>query len=149
MARGVSFQVEGGEALERALLDLDVKVRKRLAGSAVGAAARLVRDAARATVRARSHETGSLEEAIIAKRIKSSGELAALYIVTPRRRKTGSKKSKMKQKTAPHAGYVEFGTVKMAAEPYLAPALRHNARKAIDIIAERLHKGIIKEAKKK
>lgn len=33
---------------------------------------------------------------------------------------------------APHAGFVEFGTVKMAAQPYLTPALEAERQRFLD-----------------
>lgn len=145
----VTFKVEGLDKLQERLLQLNEKVQKKLGNAAVGAAARSIRDQAKANVRRQSVDTGSLEGSIIAKRMKADGDLAALFIVTPRTKKTGSKKSRAKQKTAPHARFVEFGTVNMTPEPFLEPALRHGAGKAIKIITERLEKGLIREANKK
>ena len=49
-----------------------------------------------------------------------------------------SKKTGLKQTSAPHAHFVEFGTVNMPAEPFLAPAFDVEKERAAAAIAEKL-----------
>jgi HK97 gp10 family phage protein len=117
--------------------------------SATGAAARLVKEAAKDNVRrSPSIETGSLLDAVIVKKMpKSQTSLTSEHIVTVRGRGKPANKKGQKIARAPHAHYVEEGTVKMPAEPFLRPALDRNIGKAVDVMVERLDRRLIREGR--
>lgn len=51
-------------------------------------------------------------------------------------------------KSAPHSHLVEFGTVKMAARPFLSPAFKENESKIRDKIVESIGRGVLRESRK-
>ena len=104
--------------------------------------ASLIKKLARRNVTASpSVVTGSLRDAIISKKIpKSQTPYASEHIVTVRGRSKRGKKLKNKQSIAPHARYVEFGTVNMPAEPFLAPAFDHGKKEATDKMIEKIRR---------
>ncbi len=148
MADSVTLRVDGLQALGRSLERLKTDVALKLAGRATGKAASVVKKAAKNNIRSSpSVETGSLLDAVIAKKIpKSQTALTAEHIVTVRRRSSG-RKTKNKQATAPHARFVEYGTVNMPPEPFLGPALSRNITEATRVIADTLSDGIVKASR--
>lgn len=141
----VTFKVDGLQALSERMRNLSTKIATRGAVRATGAAAQIVRTAAKDNIkRSPSIVTRSLLDAVILKKLpKSQTSLTSEHIVTVRRSVRG-KKTKTKQATAPHAVFVEFGTVNMPAEPFLRPALARNVSRAIDVMAKRLEDEITK-----
>ena len=146
MANSITIRVDGLAALGERMRGLSAKVANRVSGRATSRAASIVKKAAKDNIRrSPSIVTGSLLDAVIMKKLgKSQTSLTSEHIVTVRRRKTG-RKTKTKQPTAPHASFVEFGTVNMPAEPYLRPALSRNIQPAIQAMKDALEAGIIKE----
>ena len=144
------IEVNGLRELGLALRELGDKGAKRACAGATGAAARYVKEQAKSNIRSSpSVETGSLLESIIVKKVpQSQTDLTSAHIVTPRHRRTGNAKTRSRQSTAPHALYVEFGTVNMPAEPFLEPALSRNVGRATEVMKEKLASGIDREAKK-
>lgn len=147
MADSVTFEVKGLRELGERMRGLSAKMQNSIAASATGAAASIVKKAAISNVvSSPSVDTGSLRDAIIAKKIpKSQSQYTSEHIVTVRGRgKPKVNKKGVKQAQAPHAGLVEFGTVNMPAEPFLRPAIDNNIDKATnamrDKIASRLTK---------
>jgi HK97 gp10 family phage protein len=128
---------------------LSADVHRKAARAATNAAAQVVRKAAKANIKASpSVETGSLHDAVIARRIPpAQTRLTSEHIVTVRGRGKPANKKGQKIARAPHAHFVEFGTVNMPAEPFLGPALKNNQREALDAMADRLRKRIEKAGK--
>lgn len=137
-----TVQVLGLRELGEAMRELKAEVAKSIAGSMTNAAAQVIKKAAVANVRRNpSIETGILRDSIIVKKIpRSQTELTSQHIVTVRGRgkiiRRGKKKGQ-RQTEAPHAGFVEFGTVNMRAEPFLRPAFDHDKEKAVEAMKER------------
>lgn len=138
--------VSGLRELGEAMRNLSSDIALKIARAATGAAASVVKKAARANVaRSPSVETGSLRDAVIAKRVPpAKTRLTSEHIVTVRGRGKPANKKGQKIARAPHAGYVEFGTVRMPAEPFLRPALEQNQKGAIEAMKTRLAKRIAK-----
>lgn len=149
LGSNVSVRVDGLRELGARFKELKADMQQRAAWQAAGRAASVVKRAAKQNVQSSpSVESGSLLDAIVAKRVpRGEKRYTAEYWVTVRRRKTGKRKTKSKQQYAPHAGFVEFGTVKMPAEPYLRPALANNVQKASDAMRDKLAKAIAKFSK--
>jgi HK97 gp10 family phage protein len=149
MADTVTFEVKGLQQLGENMRGLSEAVNKRLAAAATGAAAKVVKEAAKQNVRnSPSVDTGSLLESIISKKIPNSQSgLTSAHIVTPRHHRT-RRKTKTKQSVAPHAVFVQFGTVNMPAEPFLDVALSRNIGRATDAMKQKLASGIAREVAK-
>lgn len=146
MPTTVTIHVDGLQQLGERLSKLAAKVATKSAVRATGAAAQLVRKAAKDNIkRSPSIVTGTLLDAVILKKLpKSQSTLTSEHIVTVRRAKRWGSKAKTKQVTAPHATFIEFGTVNMPAEPFLRPALERNVQPAIDVMKARLTEEIFK-----
>ena len=147
----VKVRVEGLRELGERFKRLKVDMQDKAAWAATSRGASIVKTAAKATIRRQSWETGTLFKAVVMKRApKGQRQTTAEHWVTVRRRRTGkkvSKKSRTVQETAPHAGFLEFGTVKMQAEPYLGPALKDNIGTVTEAMRKSLAKSIAKYSK--
>jgi HK97 gp10 family phage protein len=123
-----TFHVSGLRELGEAMRELKKEVSQSIARSMTNAGAQVVKKAAIANIqRNPSIDTGSLRDSVIVKKLpRSQSQLTSEHIVTVRGRgkiiKRGKKKGQ-RQTEAPHAHFIEFGTVKMKAEPFLRPAL--------------------------
>lgn len=146
MADTVSFRVSGIEDLQNRFLALAEDMQKKAASSATLAAAKLVK--AKAIQNAPRYEKphtlngvvvqpGNLKRNIVAKKVRDDKSLTSQHIVTVR--------GKAKYGFAARYGrLVEFGTVKMAPEPYLRPALLSEKNRAADAMADKLRERIEK-----
>jgi len=140
----VTINVSGLAELAERMRTLNAKVAQSSSKKAVAAAASVVKKAAidKAPDSDEPHKVadttvqpGNLKKNIVMKKVKSN--LTAEYVVTVRgQRKYGY--------AARYGRLVEFGTVKMGPEPFLRPAFQENIRKAIDAMAAKLTKEIIK-----
>jgi HK97 gp10 family phage protein len=145
MATTVTVKVEGLRELGEKLRRMDAKMQKRVAPRATSRASQIVKKAAIRQVDANpSIETGSLRGAIVTKKVpKSETQDTSAHYVTFRTKQSG--RAKGKQRTAPHARFIEYGTVKMQAEPVLRPAFDQKAGEAqqemIKVIREMVEDG--------
>lgn len=139
-------RIDGLAALERSMRELTVDLRGKVARAGTNAGAQIVRKAAKANIeRSPSIDTGDLRDAVIVRRIPPAETvLDSEHIVTVRGRGKPYNKKGQKIARAPHAHFVEFGTVKMPAEPFLRPALEQNVKAATEALADRLRKRIAK-----
>ena len=141
----VTVHVEGLRELGEKMRLLDAKVSTRLATRATGKAANVIKKLAKQKIQSNpSIDTGSLLNSVIVKKIpKSQTSLTSEHIVTVRGRgKPKINKKGVKQAQAPHASLVEYGTVKMKAEPYMRPAFDNGKAGALATIVETLRDGI-------
>jgi len=131
-------RVDGLQALGESMRELSRDVALRVAGQSTNAGAQLIKKQAKRNIEASpSVQTRSLLDAVIVNKVpKSQTSLTAEHLVTVRGR--GKKKTKGKQTIAPHAHFVEFGTVNMRPEPFLAPAFDTEKERAVAAIAEKL-----------
>lgn len=137
-------RIDGLRELGEAMRSLSRDIALRVAGQATNAGAQLVKKKAiRNVVASPSVDTGSLRDAIIVKKIpRSQTPLTSEHIVTIRGKSRRGRKSKRHQTIAPHARYVEFGTVYMRAEPFLAPAFDTEKGNAVEAIKNKLRQRI-------
>lgn len=147
----VATKIRGMADLSANMKALSKAVQTRIAHQATVAGAKPVRAEAKANIkRNRSIVTGSLLAAIIMKRLsKKETKLTSETIVTVRgraRKPTKGKKNTSKKiaAIAPHAHFVELGTVKMSARPFLAPAFESKKGEALNKMQETLDRGIAK-----
>jgi HK97 gp10 family phage protein len=124
-------------------------VQTRGGRAATNAAAQIVKDAAIVNITTSpSIETGSLREAVIVKRIPDAqSDVTSEHIVTVRGRGKPENRKGQRIALAPHAHFVEFGTVHMPAEPFLRPALEHHTREATNAMAESLRRSVARASK--
>lgn len=145
-----TVRVEGLRQLGEAMKELGTEVAMRISASMTGAAAKVIKTAAIQNVETSpSIETYSLRDSIIVKKIpKSQSRLTSEHIVTVRGRGKVSKKTGVRQTSAPHASLVEFGTVNMPAEPFLRPAFDQRKTEAVQVMKETGEKRIAAAARK-
>lgn len=132
-------QVQGlkelGERMRRLSADMAGKVARQATAAGAGVA--------RKNIRARApKDTGNLQAAIVMKRVRNTN-LTEEYIVAPRkgkRRDVRAAKAGTGKlgKDAYYAHMVEFGTVKMAAQPFVRPGFEESVQPATQAIAKRL-----------
>lgn len=134
--------VAGLRELGEAMRGLSADINKRIARSATNAAGQVIKKAAQ--LKAPS-DTGNLRKNIIVKRLPpNQTKLTSEHIVTVRRGKLTAKQQATGLRDAYYASFVEFGTAKASAQPFLRPAFDTGKGKAVDAMAGKLAKRIAK-----
>lgn len=132
MADKVTMKIEGLAELDAKLRAMGPDIAKSALRGAVGSAARLIRDEAKAT---NSDDTGRTDRAIYAKLLaKESSENLATYIVGVR---SGSRERR-KNRDAFYWRFIEFGTSKLPAKPFMRPAFEKLKVACVELIAKRI-----------
>jgi HK97 gp10 family phage protein len=161
MADTVSVGFSGLRELGEAMRGLEAKVSKKVAFQATVKAARFVREKAKENlIRNGSVDTGALLNSIVVKRLTRTGNTAdyAVTVSTASMKKYVEKSRARRHRIEGNATYenlgdffyarfVEFGTVKTHARPFLRPALENNKDEAAKIMIEALRQGIAKATK--
>jgi len=136
MAKSVTVKVEGLQELGMRMKSLSEDVNKRIARAATAAGAVVIRNSAQAKVPV---DTGNLKKNIIVKRLpKGESSLTSEHIVTVRKGKLTAKQKGSGLKDAYYGQFVEFGTAKMPARPYLRPAFDQDKERAVEAIKSRI-----------
>lgn len=147
----IKAHVEGLDVLRRALLELPKELHKGPLRAAVSAAAKVVQD--QAIVNA-PEQSGTLKRAIYRTRSnEASSSVQESFIVgvrqgkkfQSRRRKSGVMSA---NRDAFYWRFLEFGTVKMAAKPFLRPAFDETKWRAVEAMRLRLAAAIQRAAMK-
>lgn len=157
MARAGTVRIEGLAQLERALRELPERIAHRALRVSVYAGAKVIRDAARAqapkAAQSLGHKRpspGTLKRSVIMKHIRelSGGGRQTFYVLVRQGRKyrNQGKRGNLSQ-DAWYWRFVEFGTRKMNARPFLRPALESRRREAVGAIKQRLTQRIEIEAR--
>ncbi len=157
MGKREIVKVEGLAELARALRELPDRVAKNDLRVSVYAGAKVIRDEARirapraiASVGSDQPPPGTLKRSVIMKHIPELSSLTRqTFFVTVRHGKKYRKQGK-KGNLSQDAWYwrfVEFGTRKMRARPFLRPALEAKRRDAVQAMKDRLTERIEIEAK--
>ena len=148
MAKFESVQVQGLDQLAKALRELPQRVARNGLRAAVYAGAKVIRDEAKlhapvatGNLGANQPPPGTLKRSVIMKQIPElSGAQKQTFFVTVRHGKKYRKQGK-KGNLSQDAWYwrfVEFGTVKMSARPFLRPAFDMKKHEAVTAIKTRL-----------
>ena len=148
MAKFESVQVQGLDQLAKALRELPQRVARNGLRAAVYAGAKVIRDEAKlqapvatGDLGANQPPPGTLKRSVIMKQIPElSGAQKQTFFVTVRHGKKYRKQGK-KGNLSQDAWYwrfVEFGTVKMSARPFLRPAFDMKKHEAVTVIKTRL-----------
>lgn len=141
----VEIKVDGLDSLMRALHELPDRVAKNALRSAVNAGATEIKRGAREKAPV---DTGRLKRSLYQRQIREQSSLyQQTYFVGVR---TGPKRGKDGKKDysqdAWYWKFVEFGTSKIVARPFLRPAFEGNKEAAVNRIAEKLDERIQKYA---
>lgn len=151
-----SVQIKGLAELNRALSQLPDRLARNVLRGSVAAGAAVIRREARerapravGPMPAGQPPPGTLKRAIYSAQARRlSGLLQQVYhvgVVSGKRAKIGKAKSG-KSKDAYYWRFVEFGTVKMAAQPFLRPAFEAKKLEAVEAIrrymAERIEREV-------
>ncbi len=158
MAKRETFKTEGLAELGKALRELPERVARNGLRVSVYAGAKVVRDEARARAPKAAQSLGpnqpppgTLKRSVIMKHIPELSSLTRqTFFVTVRHGKKFRKQGK-KGNLSQDAWYwrfVEFGTRKMRAQPFLRPALEAKRREAGQAMKDRLSERIEMEANK-
>jgi HK97 gp10 family phage protein len=155
----ITVQITGLKELQNALNQLPKEIQGRPLRSAVSAAAKVIVDDVKARVPV--GETGNLKTAVYRYRSRrNSATGKETFFVGIRQGKAQFKDTAYNRrrgrvgksyKTAGEAYYwrfLEFGTAKMQAKPFLRPAFEANKSRAVEVIKDRLGKSIQTQAKK-
>lgn len=142
MASSVTVKIEGLSELGARMKTLTSDVNNRIARAATAAGAVVIRNAAQQKVPV---DSGNLKKNIIVKRLpKGESPLTSEHIVTVRKGKLTSKQKSSGLKDAYYGSFVEYGTAKMPAQPFMRPAYDQNKEKAAEAIKDRIRKRIEK-----
>lgn len=158
----LEIQLKGFDELEAKLRALGPKIATNGLRSANRAGAVVFRDAAKAQVIANgSFRTGTLHDNIIVYAKRESKDHRPVHAVgikgkykryknTRLNRRLGIARQKYRVLGDAYYGrFVELGTSRMAAKPFLRPAFAANIDRAIEAVRVRLEKIVEREAKKK
>ena len=148
MAKFESVQVQGLDQLAKALRELPQRVARNGLRAAVYAGAKVIRDEAKLQAPVATGDLGpnqpppgTLKRSVIMKQIPElSGAQKQTFFVTVRHGKKYRKQGK-KGNLSQDAWYwrfVEFGTIKMSARPFLRPAFDIKKHEAVTAIKTRL-----------
>jgi HK97 gp10 family phage protein len=136
MASSVTVKVDGLSALGKRMQGLSEDVNNRIARAATAAGAAVIRKAAQAKVPV---DTGNLKKNVIVKRLpKGESSLTSEHIVTVRQGKLTDKQKGSGLQDAFYGRFVEFGTAKMPAQPFMRPAFDEKKQEAVEAIKDRL-----------
>lgn len=142
----VTVEVKGLRELNSALHQLPDRVNRRVLRASVAPAADLIRKEAQ---RRAPVDTGRLEQSIIIKRVTGERAELATYIVVPLHGKKAQQTKKWGTAVDLDAYYwtfIEFGTAKMHAQPFMRPAFESLKGTALDVIVDSLKIGVDREA---
>ena len=158
MMADIKVEIEGLKELQAALLELPKKTAKNALRSAVNAGASVIRKDARkrapvytGPVSAGHPPPGTLKRSVIQKYIRElSNDFQTTFYVTVRKGKKyreQGKKGNLSQ-DAFYAYFVEYGTAKMTAKPFLRPAFEATKDEALQAMMAKLKERIEQEAGK-
>lgn len=126
-----NFEINGLKELNKELKKLPEEFRVKSLAAAAGAAARVVRDEAK---RLAPVDTGNLQGAIRVQKKKSPSKYLAKYQVNvkPKGKVTIITRGKKNRNNSTYyAQFIEEGTAKMPARPFMRTALAFKKREAV------------------
>ena len=140
MALAFDISVLGSAEIERKLGNLAVKVQRKVMRKAMRKAAKPILETAKSLVPV---DEGKLRRSLKIRALKRRRGSFGVQVKTGTRDELG---------IAPDDPYyypmaVETGTNKVAARPYLRPALKLNRTESLNILARELKAGIAREAR--
>jgi HK97 gp10 family phage protein len=148
---GVTVKIEGLRELGAALQAMGDEMGSKIARSATAAAASVIRKRARELapiadepyeIEGLTVQPGNIPKNIVSKRLgPGKTRLTSEHIVTVRGKRKYGYASKV-------GSLQEFGTVKMAPQPFLGPAFEQEKGFAVRAMIDRIKKGIAKKGQR-
>lgn len=149
----------GVEEMKRQLAEIgDPKKVARIVGAGLATGATMIRDEAKTRAPVR---TGALRDSIIAYRDRKPGDGRVHYMVGVKRIKLAYTVNRLNRRLG-RAGlklkiredtfywrYLEYGTAKMHARPFMQPAIAAVSPKLVEIIGDKINIGIMRSMKAK
>lgn len=134
MSDEVTFKLINFDELDRILSGLDMKMQRKVKSKALRAGAKVVLEQARENV---PEYTGNLKKSLGVSVGRFMGDVEARVL---------ARKGKNRQNDGWYAHFLEFGTEKQAAQPFLRPAAEDKAPEAItevgNVIMQEILKGV-------
>jgi len=124
-----SFNLTGDKQLERALKNVNKAAEGRALRKATKAGAEVIVQEARNKA---PYKTGKLKRAIRSKFGQARGRIVTVEIGPAPR--------------AHYGGFLEVGTSRMPAQPFLRPAMDETKQEAVDILRAALYTELVREA---
>ena len=156
-----NVKVEGLSQIHKALSELGRKVSNKIAVKAMREGGKIVREQARQNAPVLSQSTPYRRAGTLKKAIKSStkvlkngkiGTVVRVKELTTKQNETfkvrSGKKGALNPKDPYYWRFLEFGTSKMPAKPFMRPAFEQSKEKAATEIIKALKDGIESEAGK-
>jgi HK97 gp10 family phage protein len=143
MADTMKLEVLGLQELEQKLREFGPRLAKNGLRAAVAAGARVVANEAK---RNAPVDTGTLKRAVYLKQIREESNASQQTFFVGVRHGKGEKK---KNRDGFYFPFVEFGTEKMAARPFVRPAFEATKEQAAEAIKAKLAERIAKLAGEK
>lgn len=156
-----NVKVEGLSQIHKALSELGRKVSNKIAVKAMREGGKIVREQARQNAPVLSQSTPYRRAGTLKKAIKSStkvlkngkiGTVVRVKTLTTKQIETfkvrSGKKGALNPKDPYYWRFLEFGTSKMPAKPFMRPAFEQSKEKAATEIITTLKRGIENEAGK-
>lgn len=151
----VEFKIQGVDALTARMRALPVELRKKPARSALGKAAKVIREQAQANARQLDDpETGRAIADNIVQRLRSrysrrTGDvMISVGVATEKGRIPKGNPDTGPKGNTPHWHLLELGTESMAAQPFLRPAAEAKAGAAINEFAAGLDQALTRLTKR-
>ena len=149
MNNGVKFSIIGMDKIAMRFTALTDGFRKKTAQSALGSAVGVIRkDAKRRALAIDDPETGRVIADNIVQRVRSrynkrTGDIMiSVGVNTAHGRIPSGNPDTGKGGSTPHWHLIEEGTEKMAARPFLRPAMNENINQVLDTFATKLEQKI-------
>lgn len=150
----VEFDLKGLAAVQAKMQGLNTTLQTKGIKSALGKAARLVRDAAKqGALRVDDHETGRRIADNIVTRMRSrhnrkTGDvMISVGVSTAKGRIPKGNPDEGPKGSTPHWHLVEEGTEHAKAQPFMRPALANNTERAASVFVAELDRQITKALK--
>lgn len=145
--------VIGADKLEALLKKLPENVSKKVVTAALRSGAAIIAKQARANLRASPSVDSGLLAGNITSRTRRRSRKGKAVVSVGAARKTAQvvrkgKSKPIKASPSRYAHFIEFGTEKMPAEPFMRPALDTQGGAAIAKIMEMMGRGVEREARK-
>lgn len=132
MADALKVEIQGLQELEKKLLQMAPKLARNGLRAAVAAGARVVAAEARKNAPV---DTGTLRRAVYSKQIREESNMTQQTFYVGAR---FGKREQAKNRDAYYFPFVEFGTAKMAAKPFMRPAFEATKEQAAEAIKDKL-----------
>ena len=143
------LQLQGFREMAEKLRQMGPKLARKHLRRGPAAAAAMIRDVARMLA---PHDTGEMKKDILVKRAKNRrNEMSATYelFVRSGKKSRASGRSRNVDKDSFYWRFQEFGTSRMAAQPFIRPAFEAEKEEAVKIIGEVLEAGIAEVARER